>query len=119
MRKSIIPTVLLLTILLPTPSFSQSTYARVSGTIEDMTGALLPGVPVAATNNATGVVTAAVSNESGAYTFPSLLPGTYKVSAEAAGFQTRSYTNVELGNAQQVRLNFTLSIASVTTRIED
>src|SRR5207244_506857 len=100
------------------PALSQSTNATVTGTIADSTGALIPGVSVTATNTATGVITTALSNESGAYNFPSLLPGTYKVSAELPGFQTRSYTDVRLGNADQVRLNFTLQVGGVNTAVE-
>src|SRR5262245_16403684 len=108
----------LLALLLAAPALSQSTNARVSGTIEDSTGALIPGVTVTATNTATGVAATALSNESGTYNFPSLAPGAYKVSAELSGFQTRSYTDVRLGNADQVRLNFTLQVGGVNTAVE-
>ena len=99
----------LLLLLLVTPAFGQSTNATVSGTVGDATGAVLPGVAVTATNNATGVVTTVISNEAGAYNFASLLPGVYRVSASLPGFQTRTYTDVQLGNADRVRLNFALS----------
>ena len=59
----------LLISLWSTQAFGQSTYATVSGTVEDASGALIPGVSVTATNNATGVVTTVISNESGAYNF--------------------------------------------------
>jgi hypothetical protein len=108
----------LLISLWSTQAFGQSTYATVSGTIEDASGALIPGVSVTATNNATGVVTTVISNESGAYNFASLLPGIYKVSAELPGFQTKTYTDVQLGNAEKVRLNFTLSVGGVATAVE-
>src|SRR5262249_10541037 len=65
-----------------------------------------------------GVVTTALSNESGAYNLPSLLPGTYKVSAELSGFQTQSFTDVRLGNGEQVRLNFTLKVGGLNTAVE-
>src|SRR5262245_23175238 len=108
----------LMALLLAAPVLRQSSNATVSGTIGDPTGALIPGVTVTATNTATGVVTTALSNESGAYNFPSLLPGTYKVSAELSGFQTQSYTDVRLGNADQVRLNFTLQVGGLNTAVE-
>ncbi|MBI2149587.1 MAG: TonB-dependent receptor, partial [Acidobacteria bacterium] len=104
--------------IVPAPAFSQSSSATVSGTVVDSTSAVLPGVSVAATNNATGVVTTVLTNESGAYNFASLLPGVYKVSAELPGFQTKTFTDVELGNAARVRLNFTLSVASLATGVE-
>src|SRR3954453_2675903 len=88
--------------------FSQTTNATLGGTVSDASGALIPGVSITATNVATGVVTTVVSNESGAYQFASLQPGTYKVSGELPGFQTQTYNDVQLGGSQQVRLNFTL-----------
>src|SRR5215467_14289803 len=108
----------LLALLLVAPVFSQSTNSTVTGTISDSSKAVLPGVTVTATNTATGVVTTVLTNESGSYNFPSLLPGTYKVSAEFAGFQTQSFTDVRLGNADQIRLNFTLQISGANTVVE-
>ena len=101
-----------------TPASAQSTNARVSGTIEDASGALIPGVTVTATNTGTGVVTTMVSNEVGAYNFPSLLPGAYRLSATLPGFQTHTFTGVQLGNADQIRLNFVLKVSTVTTSVE-
>src|SRR2546428_6697192 len=108
----------ILTLILSTPAFGQSTYATVSGTVADSSGAVLPGVSLTATNNATGVVTTVISNEAGAYNFASLLPGAYKVSAELPGFQIKSYTNVQLGNADKVRLNFALQVATQAQSVE-
>src|SRR5690242_11554687 len=96
----------LLSLTLVTPALAQSTFATISGTIDDGTGALIPGVTVTATNNATGVVTTVLSNEAGAYNFPSLQPGVYKVNAQLSGFQASTVTDVTLGSRDQVRLNF-------------
>jgi len=43
-----------LCICLAIQAFSQSSNARVSGTVNDTTGAVLPGVEVTATNNCNG-----------------------------------------------------------------
>jgi hypothetical protein len=118
MRRVAMSIGLLVCIVLCGRAFGQSTYATVGGTIEDSTHALLPGVSVTATNNGTGVVTTVISNESGAYNFASLLPGVYKVSAELPGFQTKAYTDVQLGNAERVRLNFTMSVATQAQSVE-
>ena len=99
-------------------ALAQSSNATVSGTVTDSTSALIPGVSIKATNTDTGVVTNAVSNESGAYNLPSLQPGTYRVSAELPGFQTQTYTGVQLGTSQQIRLNFTMRVASLATSVE-
>ena len=110
--------VVLLSMALSGPAFGQSTYATVSGTVADPSGAVLPGVSVTATNNATGVVTTVISNEAGAYNIASLLPGTYTVSAELPGFQKATYTAVTLGNREQVRLNFALTVATQAQSVE-
>jgi hypothetical protein len=92
--------------------------ATVTGTAADATGALVPGVSVTATNSATGIVTSRVTNESGNYDFPSLQPGAYVITAALPGFKTATFNNVQLGQAQQVRLNFTLQVASTTTSVD-
>src|SRR5262245_53116117 len=100
-------------------AFGQSVNATVGGTVADPSGALIPGVTVVATNVGTNIANTTVSNESGAYNFPALQPGTYKVSAELPGFQTQTFTDVQLGGAQQVKLNFTLQVAAAAgTNVE-
>src|SRR5262245_38687015 len=92
--------------LLVTASFGQVNNATLTGTVADSTSAVLPGVTITATNTATGVVSTVLTNEAGAYTIQSLLPGMYIVSADLPGFQKQNYEKVELGNAITVRLNF-------------
>jgi hypothetical protein len=86
---------------------AQSVNAIVSGTVTDVTGALLPGVLLTATNIETGVITTTHTNETGFYNFPSLQPGIYKISASLPGFLTQPYTDLEF-NAQPYVIPFTL-----------
>lgn len=98
---------------------AQSSNASLGGTVTDASSALIPGVSIRVTNTETGVVTTALTNESGVYTFPSLQPGrSYSVSAELPGFQTRVINGLELGVAQQVRQNFSLQVAGVNTAVD-
>jgi hypothetical protein len=99
------------------PAYAQ-VNATVTGTVVDASAALVPGVTVTAQNTATGIMTTRVTNESGSYDFPSLQPGTYILSANLPGFQTATFNNVQLGQAQQVRLNFTLQVGALTQGIE-
>jgi len=80
----------LLSFLVFTNTFAQTTNATLGGTVSDASRALIPGVTITATNTQTGIVSSAVSNETGAYNFPSLQTGTYKVTAELPGFQTQT-----------------------------
>jgi hypothetical protein len=94
-------------------AFGQSSNASVGGIVSDPSGANIPGVTIKATNQATGIVTTVISNDAGAYNLASLLPGTYKISAELPGFQTQTVSDVQLGNAAQVRLNFKMVVANL------
>ena len=96
----------------------QSTNGSIGGTIEDVTQALLPGVTVTATNVDTGVASTSLTNETGAYNFPNLPPGQYKVTAELSSFQTETKINVEIGNGQQLRLNFVMKVAGGQQSVE-
>ncbi len=119
-RRKVLATTVIVVLCLAfsTVSSGQTNNATLNGTVSDSSGALIPGVSVTATNTGTNVVTTAVSNEAGVYNFASLLPGVYKVSAALPGFQTQTFTDVQLGNATQIRLNFRLSLASVNTSVE-
>jgi hypothetical protein len=110
--------VLLQILVLPTCVFSQSSFASLSGTVSDETGATISGTKVTATNTNTGVVNTTISNAAGVYNFPSLLPGTYKAIAEQKGFQNQTYKDILLGNAAQIRLNFKLQVAGINESVE-
>src|SRR5919108_182839 len=88
-----------LLLVLSAHALGQSTNSSVTGTVQDASGAVLPGVEVTAKNNGTGVTANVLTNESGAYSFTTLPPGAYTVTASLPGFQTRAYTDVQLGNA--------------------
>src|SRR2546425_3068359 len=118
-RKSAYAVAALVCLFISVNGFAQTSNATVGGTVADATGALIPGVTVTATNTGTGIVTKVVTNESGAYQFAALQPGAYKVSAELPGFQIQTFTDVQLGGAQQVRMNFTLQVsAAAGTNVE-
>ena len=97
---------------------SAQVNASVGGTVSDATGAIIPKVDLTARNVNTGIVTKGVTNDTGSYTFASLQPGSYTVSAAFMGFQTQTFNNVELGEGQQVRLNFTLQPATGAQAVE-
>jgi Carboxypeptidase regulatory-like domain len=109
---------LVLVLLVPIALFSQSSNGTISGTAADASGAVIPGVTVTATNNATGVMTTVLTNDAGVYNLASLLPGTYKLSATLPGFQTQTFNDVQVGNAAQLRLNFALQVAGGAQSVE-
>jgi Carboxypeptidase regulatory-like domain/TonB-dependent Receptor Plug Domain len=102
--------VLIFCLGIASPAFAQ-VNSSVGGTVADPSGAFVPGATVTARNTATGVTTTAQTNAAGSYDFPSLQPGAYTVSASLSGFQTETYNDVQLVQAQPVRLNFSLQVA--------
>ena len=118
MRKLFVPAAVMVCALLSAYTFAQTANATLGGTVGDASGALIPGVTITATNTATGIVSTIISNEAGAYQFASLQPGSYKVTSELTGFQTKVYSDVTLGGGQQVRLNFTLQVGTVAQAVE-
>jgi hypothetical protein len=108
----------LLGVLAAATVLGQSTNGAISGTIEDPSKALIPGVTVTATNIDTGVPSTVLTNEAGAYNLPSLPPGRYRLTAALAGFQTETRTDIDLGGGQQLRLNFELKVGAAQQAVE-
>ena len=104
--------------VLVTAAFLFAQNSQLGGIVTDPSGALVPGVTITVTNTDTGVVTTTVTNESGAYSFPSLQPGrAYRITASLPGFQTRTVTDFELAGAA-VRQNFQLQLTGTQTTVE-
>ena len=74
----------------------QTTYASITGTVTDSTGAAVPNAVVTATNIQTNIKNTARTNEGGNYTIAQLKEGTYQVRAEAAGFKAFVIENIGL-----------------------
>src|SRR5678816_4771394 len=118
MKRYCAATVLLLGLLFSRVVLSQNFNASVGGFAQDTTQAFIPGVTITATNKQTGVAATAITNESGAYNIPSLLPGVYRLSAELPGFRPQIFNDVQLGNGVNARYNFTLQVGAVDQSVE-
>src|SRR5581483_10391630 len=67
--------------------FAQSTGGRILGKVSDPSGAILSGVKVTLVNDATAASRDVQTNDSGDYVFVEVVPGTYHVEYELAGFK--------------------------------
>jgi len=99
-------------------SFAQTGNGQVGGVVQDQSRALIPGVTVTLANTGTGVATTQVTNETGAYSFASVPPGNYRVSAALPGFKTSITNDVLVGTAAQVRLDVTLEVGTLDSTVE-
>ena len=71
----------LLTLLSASHALAQITAATMSGTVNDETGGVLPGVTIEAKNLDTGQTRSVVTDGNGLFTMPGLPPGRYEVKA--------------------------------------
>jgi len=88
-------------LLMTTIGSAQTTNGSIYGSILDSSGAAAPKANVTASNVQTGVALSTVSNDSGLYIFPSLLPGEYRVTAELAGFRKGQAAGIQLDVARE------------------
>ena len=102
---------------LSSTAFGQAT-AQISGTVQDPTGALIPGVEVTVTQTETGASRLAVTNETGSYVLTSLPLGPYQLEAVLPGFQTFVQTGIVLQVNGAPTVNVTLNVGQVTQTIE-
>src|SRR5258706_11728792 len=80
-------TLTLLAFLLAQNAFPQASLGRVSGTVRDNSGAVIPNVAVTLTNTATNVRSATRTNDVGFYAFPGVAVSSYLMSVEAPGME--------------------------------
>jgi hypothetical protein len=99
------------------PAFAQETRGQILGRVVDPSGAVVVGVTVQAVNTATNVRTTAVTNQSGDYVLPFLVPGTYTVTVEAPGFKRFVQEGISVQVNDKVTLNVTLEIGPTTETV--
>src|ERR1700751_3948065 len=91
-------------------SVGQSTGGRILGRVADPSGAVLSGVKVTLTNEATGVTREAETNDSGDYVFVEVQPSTYDVQFEQQGFKKNLRKGITVEINQVVTLNMTMHL---------
>ncbi|WP_109485317.1 carboxypeptidase regulatory-like domain-containing protein [Occallatibacter savannae] len=93
---------------------AQAGRGSISGLVTDQSGAIVPGAKVVAESQATGLKLSTVSTDAGLYTFVSLAPGVYRVTATASGFDTLVANNIRVSVDQATNANLSLRIGSVS-----
>jgi outer membrane receptor protein involved in Fe transport len=90
----------------------------ITGTLTDPSGAAVAQADVVATNTDTGVATTTVTNDTGAYHFPSLIPGTYTVALKKSNFQSVERQSIAITAGTIVRFDATMKVGSVSTAVD-
>ena len=97
---------------------AQSDLSGVSGTVTDSSGAVIPEARVTAIDEATHTAHKSITNGSGYYTIPSLAPGKYTITVEAASFATVTSTGNNLDPSVLTTANLRLSSGSTIETVQ-
>jgi len=93
--------------------------ASISGTVQDATGAVVPGANVVVENMSKGIRRELVSNGAGVFNAPALVPAEgYSVTVSKPGFAGYELKGIELEVGQQLSITPALSVSSSTTQIQ-
>jgi outer membrane receptor protein involved in Fe transport len=99
-------------------ALGQGTGGRILGRVADSSGAVLAGVKVTLTNEATGVSNESTTNASGDYGFPQVSLGTYTISFDLTGFKTNVRKGIQVELNQVVTFNSVLEIGQTKEVVE-
>jgi len=94
------------------------TFGEITGRINDESGAGVPHAALTLTNTNTNAVRQTASTSDGDYSFPSVPPGIYDVTAEHPGFKIATSVDVEVQVQQTVRLELRLEIGEVNQTVQ-
>ena len=107
--------------LLSLPSLALAQTASTGaliGEVTDANGAVVAGVQVTMTNEATGEKRDVFSQENGSYAVPLLLPGSYRVGFSKAGFKLAVKAGLRINVTEIARLDVRLELGQVNEQVD-
>ncbi len=101
------------------PAAAQAgTQGKIEITVEDPSGAVVPGAALKLVEHQTNDAYAASTNGSGGYTFVNLPIGVYELTISRSGYATKVYSTVIVEASQVTDLTVQLSVGRTTQTIE-
>ena len=110
------PALLILCTLLPLAG--QETRGTLLGRVTDSTDAVIVNAKVEAVNTQTGIHSTSATNSTGDYVLPYLIPGSYSLNVEGAGFKTYTRTGIELRLGERISIDVKMEIGGATQSVE-
>jgi hypothetical protein len=95
----------------------QATNGSIQGDVTDSGGAVVPGAAVEADQVDTATIHNTMTDGTGHFSFPSLLPGLYEVKVSKQGFATTVQQNINLTVGMTQSLKLTLKVAGTTESV--
>jgi len=109
---------LVLAIIFGPTALRADVTGSILGVVHDRSQAVVAGARIVATNVQTNFKQETVSAADGSYRILALPAGTYKVTVTSPGFQQYTATDVDLKVNDQLRVDVTLDVGSVTEKVE-
>lgn len=99
-------------LVLPDSLRAQANFGRISGSVTDSSGAVVPGIEIKVIDQATAVLRTVTTNQSGLYVVTNLQVGVYTIKVEIPGFQFAARTGLSLVADGRLTEDFVLQPAS-------
>jgi len=96
---------------------AQDTRGSIFGTVTDPQNAAIAEAAVVVTNTGTGTSARLTTNATGYYEAPLLLPGSYSITVEAAGFKKQLRSGLTLELREQLQINFQMEVGAIAESI--
>jgi hypothetical protein len=93
--------------------YSQILHGSLTGIVRDSSGASIPGVSVLLKNSETGQTRASTTDETGTFSFATLLPGSYEITLTKAGFKVQTEQGLNVAINTVTRADATLQVGAV------
>ena len=103
--------------LVPASLLAQGTVT-IFGTVQDGSGAVIPGAEITVTNTATGAVRNTQSSATGDYVVPQLPIGIYRVRVQAEGFKAFVQDNIAVQVDENRQVTAVLEVGSMAESVE-
>src|SRR6202011_644143 len=94
------------------------TNGKISGSVTDASGAVIPSATVSASEVRTGVQYTARTDSQGNYSLLALPPGQYDLQVQSTGFNTYEQTGIKVDVSSALRINVVMVVGSVLTKLE-
>jgi len=90
---------------------------RISGTVKDPTGAVVPSAQITVVETQTGIKTESKTDSAGFYSFPSLPVGHYELEVKASGFRDFKQTGLILDVNTALTIDIPLELGPASQEV--
>lgn len=105
---------LLVLVIAASGAKAQTSRGGISGTVADISGAMVPGAMVEIEQRRTGLILKMPTTSAGIFSFPDLPVGFYSVTTSHPGFQTQKMIDLEVQVGRISSMTVTLQVAQQT-----